>query len=736
MAEEIQNLSPFMKELKPYLEREGYTLKRQISNPDSYSGSNSIAWLVEREEEDSVLKITSYDPRNSRTQDNLDKAREFVERERTVAGQLGSHPSIPGLRRSFDIDYGVDTAYCTELDLIRAPSLAEIIASGKRISENEAGMLAKDDIDALGLFHSKGGMHRDVRPENVYLNGERAYISDFGIVTLDEKDRGTFMMYAPYYPLDFFMEQRPEQDLVALGNVIISAGLGKTIDQVRNEQEIDAHQRMDVSRLPYSENLRGFLDKLTQEPGQRYRDAKSALHDLEKIIKGNLPPELGSTQSTNLTTTEAGARDVSKYEGRCFYEVADEIMKISPLSEEERISQKILEIEKKGLEMITGEDVRGLNKTKETEERQEKYAALREAAEHYGIDPSMKIEDAVRGMVKRKDQRSLIRLLGESNELWRSLGGLNANSEFASEGAGIGVITSLGAAGFSLATLHDPFYFLASTFITVPIGVWAGKNISQHRNANKLYSRARELGTWLTEAGYFPRENTKETSTAVVPAGGLEGKVELSMKEESDILSKVMDEGVKITSVSTIIGMIGGGLIGHPSYEGASVGASLGITAGGVLGAITSVVRYNSLTKKALNEKRRELGLPEEKGLVGKLIDRGRRAVEWVDDHSLKRGWKGEVEFEYSGGYGNFLSSMDQMGLTDNFFPLSGFKDNETVARYSFLEGISIKAKTQKRAEEIKEQILSSQKEQLPHPKSLLEEINDEGQLSDDRGIK
>jgi len=67
------------------------------------------------------------------------------------------------------------------LELARG-SLNDLIKSGYMFSENVIAYVARSCLLALGFLHTKGLMHRDVKPENilVYQNGQ-VKLSDFGI---------------------------------------------------------------------------------------------------------------------------------------------------------------------------------------------------------------------------------------------------------------------------------------------------------------------------------------------------------------------------------------------------------------------------------------------------------------------------------------------------------------------------------------------------------------------------
>ncbi|HET6318245.1 MAG TPA: protein kinase, partial [Chloroflexota bacterium] len=50
--------------------------------------------------------------------------------------------------------------------------------------------LAQQVLSALDAAHSQGIIHRDIKPDNVLLHGQRAYLADFGIAKLMQGDPG------------------------------------------------------------------------------------------------------------------------------------------------------------------------------------------------------------------------------------------------------------------------------------------------------------------------------------------------------------------------------------------------------------------------------------------------------------------------------------------------------------------------------------------------------------------
>jgi serine/threonine protein kinase len=116
--------------------------------------------------------------------------------------------------------------------LIPGGSLAErIVAEGKIGLASTLGLLegAAAGIDAL---HAGGLVHRDIKPANILLDGDRAYVSDFGLA----KDSQASNLTRPGQALGSLDYMAPEQirgeevspatDIYALGCVFIECLTG------------------------------------------------------------------------------------------------------------------------------------------------------------------------------------------------------------------------------------------------------------------------------------------------------------------------------------------------------------------------------------------------------------------------------------------------------------------------------------------------------------------------------
>jgi len=114
-----------------------------------------------------------------------DDTKEFQQRfvrEAQAAGIL-NHPAIVTVH-----DIGQDDASGTSfiaMEFVEGHNLKEILAQGRPLSFDEIGDIIGQVADALDFAHSKGIVHRDVKPANIILiEGNRAKITDFGIAKI------------------------------------------------------------------------------------------------------------------------------------------------------------------------------------------------------------------------------------------------------------------------------------------------------------------------------------------------------------------------------------------------------------------------------------------------------------------------------------------------------------------------------------------------------------------------
>jgi eukaryotic-like serine/threonine-protein kinase len=105
-------------------------------------------------------------------------------REARAVARLG-HPAVV---RVFDLATTARGELFIVMELLEGTSLADELLERRRLSAREAVQLLLPIIDALGVAHAQGIVHRDVKPENIFLTRDGAAtqpkLLDFGIVKL------------------------------------------------------------------------------------------------------------------------------------------------------------------------------------------------------------------------------------------------------------------------------------------------------------------------------------------------------------------------------------------------------------------------------------------------------------------------------------------------------------------------------------------------------------------------
>jgi len=71
------------------------------------------------------------------------------------------------------------------MELVRGRSLAQVIDADGPLSALRAAEIGRQVLDALGAAHRRGILHRDVKPANILLDGDRVVLTDFGIAAID-----------------------------------------------------------------------------------------------------------------------------------------------------------------------------------------------------------------------------------------------------------------------------------------------------------------------------------------------------------------------------------------------------------------------------------------------------------------------------------------------------------------------------------------------------------------------
>lgn len=193
-------------------------------------------------------------------------------------------------------DYGEDngTAYLV-LELVEGIPLSRLIAESAPLPEPDAVHLLVQAATALHAAHTKGIVHRDVKPANVVVDDEStAKLTDFGIArALDAASftrvgevMGTPQYIAPEAAIG--KEATPESDIYSLavvGYELLVGRLPYSADTAIGYAM--AHVTQPVPTLPdhVSPALRvAIMSALAKDPAERPQGATAFAHQLQQAI--------------------------------------------------------------------------------------------------------------------------------------------------------------------------------------------------------------------------------------------------------------------------------------------------------------------------------------------------------------------------------------------------------------------------------------------------------------------
>ncbi|HEY0448655.1 bifunctional serine/threonine-protein kinase/glutamate ABC transporter substrate-binding protein, partial [Actinophytocola sp.] len=137
-------------------------------------GGMGVVWratdeLLERAVALKEVQLTESDPGYQRTL-----------REARAAARL-SHPGIVTVH-----DVVVDAGKpWIVMELVGGRSLADVVGRDGPLPADRVAELARRLLAALGTAHERGILHRDVKPANVLLDGDRVVLTDFGIASVE-----------------------------------------------------------------------------------------------------------------------------------------------------------------------------------------------------------------------------------------------------------------------------------------------------------------------------------------------------------------------------------------------------------------------------------------------------------------------------------------------------------------------------------------------------------------------
>lgn len=165
----------------------------------------------------------------------------FLNEAKTLAEFIGN-PNIVRVHSYFEEN---NTAYFV-MDYVQGTSFQDYLKQHGRLSWQETKRILEPVIGALASVHSKGVIHRDVTPDNIYItNDGTVKLLDFGAArySLGDKSRSLDVVlkhgYAPREQYSRHGRQGPYTDVYALGATFYYALTGRLPPDSIDRQDED-----------------------------------------------------------------------------------------------------------------------------------------------------------------------------------------------------------------------------------------------------------------------------------------------------------------------------------------------------------------------------------------------------------------------------------------------------------------------------------------------------------------
>jgi serine/threonine protein kinase/uncharacterized protein YecT (DUF1311 family) len=195
------------------LERE-YELIRELGQ-----GGMAAVYLARRRDDGRLVAIKAI---RARYLDDPDALQRFTREAATVAGL--DHPNIV---RTESIEQIGDRAVAIIMEHVPGGTVRDYLREHGSLGAEHVETILRDVATALGYAHRRGIVHRDVKPENVFLDTEtgRALLSDFGIARRIDGDAGITLLGAALGTPQYMSPEQIDGQLVDGRSDIYSLGV-------------------------------------------------------------------------------------------------------------------------------------------------------------------------------------------------------------------------------------------------------------------------------------------------------------------------------------------------------------------------------------------------------------------------------------------------------------------------------------------------------------------------------
>lgn len=221
---------------------------------------------------------------------NLEFIRRFKNESKAIA--VLSHPNIV---KVFDVSFGDMIQYIV-MEYIDGITLKEYIQQQGVLTWKETVHLISQVLQALSHAHSKGVVHRDIKPQNMMLLSDGTIkVTDFGIArfsnntrTMTEQAIGSVHYIAPEQAKGDITDGRT--DIYSLGVMMYEMLTGKLPYDGDNAVSVALMhlQLTPASPCELNSDIPEGLEEITlkamqKQPSDRYQSAQDMLSDIERF---------------------------------------------------------------------------------------------------------------------------------------------------------------------------------------------------------------------------------------------------------------------------------------------------------------------------------------------------------------------------------------------------------------------------------------------------------------------
>lgn len=284
-----------------------YLIGKILGKPGGF-GITYLAWDIRLEV---LVAIKEYLPRDlagrdtgyltiaAHSAEDADSFRygleQFLQEARTLA--RFDHAHVVRIRNVFEEN---GTAYLV-MDYYHGITLAEYLKQNGKLSEQTALDLLMPILDGLREVHDKGFLHRDVKPQNIYLTQQgRPILLDFGAArnAMGERSRSLSVVLTPgYAPFEQYQrkgEQGPWTDIYACAAVLYEMVTGTVPPEATERMETDTILPPNKVVSTLSSRLNSALLKgLSVSIKERY----STMREFQNALLRNEPIQLSAIKA-------------------------------------------------------------------------------------------------------------------------------------------------------------------------------------------------------------------------------------------------------------------------------------------------------------------------------------------------------------------------------------------------------------------------------------------------------